>query len=180
MLKQAKQASSFVSKPCFTCFMTLLQSLSLSCYTSRFDMFQGMEHTCCIYMLHKPHFVIKKLCCILMFQAKQMHKWDEWCSCLWNASANVEAKHLGCYSHHHCRHLGRLGETVMVMRYSTPASACRRQYLPCSIALACREPSQGSCLHLHWESQVRLRCGDRPFTPLPPRHTEAGRACHGT
>ena len=24
---------------------------------------------------------------------------DEWCSCLWNASANVEAKHLGCYSH---------------------------------------------------------------------------------
>jgi hypothetical protein len=29
---------------------------------------------------------------------QQMHKWDEWCSCLWNASANVEAKHLGCYT----------------------------------------------------------------------------------
>jgi hypothetical protein len=28
---------------------------------------------------------------------QQMHKWDEWCSCLRNASANVEAKHLGCY-----------------------------------------------------------------------------------
>jgi hypothetical protein len=35
-----------------------------------------------------------------MFQAKERHKWDEWCSCLWNASANVEAKHLGCYKNH--------------------------------------------------------------------------------
>jgi hypothetical protein len=59
--KQNKQVTSFVSKPCFTCFMTLLQSLSWSCYTNRFDMFQGMENTCCIYMLHKPHFIIKKL-----------------------------------------------------------------------------------------------------------------------
>ena len=25
---------------------------------------------------------------------------DEWCSCSWNASANVEAKHLGCYIIH--------------------------------------------------------------------------------
>jgi hypothetical protein len=30
--------------------------------------------------------------------AKQMHKWMEWCSCLWNAGAIMEAKHLGCYS----------------------------------------------------------------------------------
>jgi hypothetical protein len=29
-----------------------------------------------------------------------MHKWYEWCSCLWNATTNVEAKHLGCYKYH--------------------------------------------------------------------------------
>jgi hypothetical protein len=58
--------------------MTLLQNLSLSCDTSRFDMFLGMENTCCIYMLHQPYFISNQLwnthiwvCCILMFQAKQ-------------------------------------------------------------------------------------------------------------
>jgi hypothetical protein len=43
---------AIVSKPCFTCFMTLLHNLSWSCYTNNNDMFQGMKNTCCIYMLH--------------------------------------------------------------------------------------------------------------------------------
>jgi hypothetical protein len=58
--------------------MTLLQSSSLSCYTNKLDMFQGIENTCCVYMLHKPYFISNQLwnkhswvCCILMFQAKQ-------------------------------------------------------------------------------------------------------------
>ena len=39
---------------------------------------------------------------LLLFQnhvSYNLSSWmDEWCSCLWNASANVEDKHLGCYS----------------------------------------------------------------------------------
>ena len=33
-----------------------------------------------------------------MFHTILNSRMDEWCSCLWNASANVEAKHLGCYT----------------------------------------------------------------------------------
>jgi hypothetical protein len=102
--KQNKQFTSFVSIPCFICFKTLLQQLSLSCYTNNISMLQCMRNSCCIYMLHQPHFISNQLwnkyiwiCCILMFQFKQIHKWDQWCSCLWNASANMEAKHLGSY-----------------------------------------------------------------------------------
>jgi hypothetical protein len=83
--------------------MTLLKSSSLSCYTNKIAMFQCMENTCCIYMLHNPHFISKQLwnkhkweCCILMFQATNAW-WDEWCSCLWNKMQFVGAKHLGCY-----------------------------------------------------------------------------------
>jgi hypothetical protein len=76
--KQNNQATSFVSKPCCTSFMTLLQRLSLSCDTNITGMFQCMENTCCIYMLHQPYFISNQswnkhigVCCILMFQAKQ-------------------------------------------------------------------------------------------------------------
>jgi hypothetical protein len=76
--KQNKQVTSFVSKPCYICFMTLLQNLSLSCYTDNIVMFQCMRNSCCIHMLHQPYFISNQLwnkqnwvCCVLMFEAKQ-------------------------------------------------------------------------------------------------------------
>ena len=41
---------------------------------------------------------------------------DEWCSCLWNASVNVEDKHLGCYKKHPGRWLKELQEVVWGLR----------------------------------------------------------------
>jgi hypothetical protein len=40
--------------------MTLLQDLSLSCYTNNIDMFQDMKNTCC-------------MCCMIMFQDVVSH-----------------------------------------------------------------------------------------------------------
>jgi hypothetical protein len=102
--KQNKHFPQIVSLLCCICFKPLLKQLNLSCCTNDIAMFQCIRHPCYIYMLHQTHFISQQLwnnhnwvCCILMLQFKQMHEWDEWCSCLWNASANVEAKHLGCY-----------------------------------------------------------------------------------
>jgi hypothetical protein len=86
-------------------FQALVATINLSGYTTNIVMFHNMRHTCCIYMLHYSHFIsyqfwnkLNKVCCTLLLQAKQIHKWMEWCSCLWNAGAIMGAKHLGCYT----------------------------------------------------------------------------------
>ena len=69
-----------------------------------------MFHSSVLHMLHLSvaHYSFHKTNTHEIWQyVAMLHKhvscnissWmDEWCSCLWNASANVEAKHLGCYN----------------------------------------------------------------------------------
>ena len=60
---------------------------------------------------------------------------DAWCSCLWNASANVEAKHLGCHRDAAIAAPGLFPSSLAFLYRKMESSRCDDSILPLHVSL---------------------------------------------
>jgi hypothetical protein len=104
MKQQNNQITHFVATPCFTCFITLLQSSNLSCYTNNVAMFQGMRthvaSTCCTN--HNSQAIMYETNTIenVAYTGFKWQLHDEMDDAhVYEMNMQfMEVKHLGCYS----------------------------------------------------------------------------------